>query len=187
ILLSFDAPKKAAEGNSPDVDNTMDVLAALAQELEETMVEADDCAADGDTDVDEFDCEDDDEDGLGNGHDGMLEEEVAELEESLVPVRLMLTKLRALANTIKNSSTIILPQWLERLEDLGLKVHMMPQDVSTRWNSTFDMLNFALNYRVAIDGITSNRDLNLCKYELEDDEWAVAERLRDTLEACNLS
>jgi hypothetical protein len=64
---------------------------------------------------------------------------------------------------------------------------MMPQDASTRWNSTFDMLNFALDYRVAIDGITSNRDLNLCKYKLEDDEWAVAERLCDTLEACNLS
>ena len=49
------------------------------------------------------------------------------------------------------------------------------------------MLNFALDYRVTINGITSNRDLNLHKYELEDDEWAVAERLRDTLEACDLS
>jgi hypothetical protein len=118
------------------------VLAALAQELEDTMVEADDDAADDDTDDDKLDRKDDDEDGLGNGHDGMLEEEVAELEESLVLVRLMLTKvsqfelslilsnrvpkLRALTNTIKNLSTIILPQWLEKLEDLSLKVCMMP-------------------------------------------------------------
>ncbi|KAF8150996.1 hypothetical protein B0H34DRAFT_665474, partial [Crassisporium funariophilum] len=87
---------------------------------------------------------------------------------------------------IKNSSTIILPQWLKRLEDLGLKACMMPRDVSTLWNSMFDMLNLALNYHVAIDGITSNQDLNLCKYKLEDNEWAVAERLCDTLEACNL-
>ena len=58
--------------------------------------------------------------GLSNGHDGMSEAEVAVLEESLVPIHLMLTKvskfelslilsnqmpkLRALANTIKNSS-----------------------------------------------------------------------------------
>jgi len=92
-------------------------------------------------------------------------------------------QLRALANAIKNSSTIILPQWLAKLEDLGLKVRMMPRDVSTRWNSTFDMLDFALDYRVPIDEITSNRDLNLRKYELQDNEWAVAKDLRDTLKA----
>ena len=58
---------------------------------------------------------------------------------------------------------------------------MMPRDVSTRWNSTYDMLQFALDYRVPIDKITLNRELNLRKYELQDDEWAVAETLRDTL------
>jgi hypothetical protein len=82
---------------------------------------------------------------------------------------------------MKNSSTIILPQWLKMLKDLGLSVRMMPRDVSTRWNSTFDMLNFALNYRLAIDSITSTRELNLRKYELQDDEWAIAENLRDIL------
>ena len=62
----------------------------------------------------------------------------------------------------------------------------MPRDVSTHWNSTFDMLNFAIACRTALDDLTSNRDLNLCKYELEDDEWAVAINLRGTLEACIL-
>jgi hypothetical protein len=60
---------------------------------------------------------------------------------------------------------------------------MMPRDVSTRWNSTFDMLDFALTYRVAIDEITSNRDLNLRKHELQDNEWEIAENLRDSLKA----
>lgn len=64
---------------------------------------------------------------------------------------------------------------------------MMPRDVSTRWNSTFDMLNFALDYRVPIDEITSTRDLNLRKYELRDEEWAIAQNLRDTLKVCNIS
>ena len=131
ILHSFNAPKKGAEGNSPDVDDATDVLAALVQELEDTAVEANDGAAYDDTDDNELDRENDDENGLSDGCDGMSEEEVAALEESLVPVQLMLTKvskfelslilsnqmpkLRALANTIKNSLTIILPQWLESL------------------------------------------------------------------------
>jgi hypothetical protein len=76
----------------------------------------------------------------------------------------------------------MLPQWLAKLEELGLKVWMMPCDVPTRWNSTFDMLDFAINYRTAIDAVTSNRDLNLRKYELADDEWVIAENLRNTLE-----
>jgi hypothetical protein len=54
-------------------------------------------------------------------------------------------QLRALSNTIKNSTTIILPQWLAKLEELDLNVRMMPRDVITRWNSTFDMLDFAVN------------------------------------------
>ena len=44
-------------------------------------------------DDDEVGDGDDNEDGLGNGRDGMSEEELAKLEVSLVPIRLMLTKL----------------------------------------------------------------------------------------------
>jgi len=61
---------------------------------------------------------------------------------------------------------------------------MMPRDVSTHWNSTFDLLNFPIDYRAAIDAVTSNRDFNLRKYELADEEWAIAVNLRDTLKAC---
>ena len=43
---------------------------------------------------------------------------------------------------------------------------MMPQDVLTCWNSTFNMLEFAIRYRVAIDAMTAAREFNLRKYEL---------------------
>jgi hypothetical protein len=62
----------------------------------------------------------------------------------------------------------------------------MPRDVSTRWNSTFDMIDFAVDYREAIDSITGNRDMNMRKLEMDEKEWdMIATELRDTLKVCN--
>ncbi|KAF8153395.1 hypothetical protein B0H34DRAFT_629342, partial [Crassisporium funariophilum] len=98
-------------------------------------------------------------DGLVDERGGMSEEELASLEESVKPIRLVLTKLRGVSFAIKNSSTIALPQWYKVLESLSLKPRMMPRDVSTRWNSTFDMLEFALEYRAALNTMTGDRDM----------------------------
>jgi len=58
---------------------------------------------------------------------------------------------------------------------------MMPHDVATRWNSTYDMLDFTVKYRMAIDTMTAARDLGLRNYELEQAEWKIAEDLREVL------
>jgi hypothetical protein len=57
----------------------------------------------------------------------------------------------------------------------------MPRDVATRWNSTFDMLEFALKYRSVIDKISGDKSSNLRKYEMDDDEWRIAMQLQKTL------
>lgn len=57
----------------------------------------------------------------------------------------------------------------------------MPRDVTTRWNSTYDMLEFALSFREALDMITGDREMKLRKYEMDDDEWEVANQLRAVL------
>ena len=82
---------------------------------------------------------------------------------------------------MKNSTTIILPQWFSILNDLELAEHMMPRDVSTCWNSTFDMLNFAIEHIAAINTITGDRDMKLRQYELSEDDWNFARQLRDVL------
>ena len=58
---------------------------------------------------------------------------------------------------------------------------LMPCNVATRWNSTFDMLDYALEHRKAVDTVTQWQDLGLHKYELADHEWEIVEQLQDVL------
>jgi hypothetical protein len=67
---------------------------------------------------------------------------------------------------------------------LELPERKMPRDVSTRWNSTYDMLNFAVEYQLAIDNMTGDKTTNLRKYELDDEEWKIVQQLRNTLKVC---
>ncbi len=86
-------------------------------------------------------------------------------------------QLRKISFSIINSTTLLLPQWFSTLEDLKLDERVMPRDVSTRWNSTYDMLKFAIDYRKAIDRLTGDKNLGLWQYELGDDEWEIAKQL----------
>ncbi|KAI0776430.1 hypothetical protein BC629DRAFT_1253789, partial [Irpex lacteus] len=89
------------------------------------------------------------------------EEECQELDEAVTPVKFVLVKLRKLSFAIIHSSTILLPQWHELLKRLELPDRIMPRDVRTRWNSTYAMLDFALQYREAIAEFTGSLRTNL--------------------------
>ncbi|KAG1729541.1 hypothetical protein EDD22DRAFT_788839 [Suillus occidentalis] len=96
---------------------------------------------------------DDNDDGWVDEEMLLDHEEHLELAANIRPIRLLLVKLRKLAFKIIHSTTILLPAWKEILKDLNLPQRIMPRDVSTRWNSTFDMLTFALEYQQVIDVI----------------------------------
>jgi hypothetical protein len=76
-----------------------------------------------------------------------------------------LQQLRKSAFAIKNSSTLILPKWFVVLKDLELDPKTMPRDVRTRWNSTFDMLDFAVEYREALDAIMGDHETQAIRAE----------------------
>ena len=58
-----------------------------------------------------------------------------------------------------------------------LTVHKMPCDVLIWWNSTYDMLKFAVFYREPIDKITDEHAMKLHDYELKDHKWKIVEEL----------
>ncbi|KIL55066.1 hypothetical protein M378DRAFT_57248, partial [Amanita muscaria Koide BX008] len=95
-------------------------------------------------------------------------------------------QLRKVAYAIKNSSTKLLPRWREICKENQMKVRVMPRDVTTRWNSTFEMLDFAIEYKRALDQITGERDCKLRDYELLRREWAIASELRDIFKDATL-
>ena len=89
--------------------------------------------------------------------------------------------MRKTAFAIKNSTTIILPKWFTILAEIGLGSRMMPRDVTTRWNSTFDMLDFAISYCSALDTVTADHDMKLRQFELSEEDWEMTAHLRDAL------
>jgi hypothetical protein len=62
-----------------------------------------------------------------------------------------------------------------------MRDRIMPRDVTTRWNSTYDMLKFALEYQEAIDVLTADRLNDLRMYEMSETEWTIARQLCDIL------
>jgi hypothetical protein len=89
-----------------------------------------------------------------------------------------------LAYAIKNSSTLALPEWFHILDELSLDARMMLRDVWTCWNATYDMLDFAYEYKDTINQITDRHDMKLQDYEIEPHEWDIIKQLWDVLDVC---
>ncbi|EIW63730.1 uncharacterized protein TRAVEDRAFT_76117, partial [Trametes versicolor FP-101664 SS1] len=137
------------------MDNAERVLQELAEGLE-----VDDIVP-GLEDNDDAGEDDDDLDGYVDEYGALDDLEKNDLDQDVYPVKKVLLKLRKLAQTVTHSSTILLPAWYALLDDLVLPRKAIPRDVRTRWNSTYRMLRFCLDYREAIDQMTGERKLGL--------------------------
>lgn len=172
LLKQFDLPpKKKGDKTLNALDQELYTLAEGIEEEElQTRAELED------------DEEDDNVDDIVHEWElDMDDEERKTLQADLRPIRLLLVKLRKLAYKIIHSTTIILPVWHQILKQLKLSDRIMPRDVTNRWNSTFDMLDFAIDYRKAVDKLTGDRTTQLRDFELGDSDWEIAKQLRETL------
>jgi hypothetical protein len=164
-----------------------DVILAAAGDGEEDVddaVDAEDVHDVDDVDdaEDPVDPGDDDPDDNINELDNLTEEQRKEILDDTSAVCTTVTKLRNLAFAVIHSTTLALPAWRHTCLKLGLKPQLIPRDVVTRWNSTYDMMRFALKYRKAIDEITADKSLKLRKFELDHDDWLITEDLAAVLE-----
>jgi hypothetical protein len=96
----------------------------------------------------------------------------------------LITKIHKLAFAIVYLTTIALPAWHAACVAHGQPACILPCDVKTRWNLTYDMLIVAFKYCTVIDNVTGNKSLKLCQYELDDGEWAT---IKDLLQVLKVS
>ncbi|KAE9395040.1 hypothetical protein BT96DRAFT_826824, partial [Gymnopus androsaceus JB14] len=94
--------------------------------------------------------------------------------------------IRGLSFAIIHSTTIALPAWREACTTHGLNVRLLPRDVATRWNSTYDMMKVAREYTAVVDEITGNKSLNLRKFELSDKQWDIVDDLLHIFKSATL-
>ncbi|KAL1684625.1 hypothetical protein GGG16DRAFT_40711, partial [Schizophyllum commune] len=113
----------------------------------------------------------------------MSDTEKAELRATCRPVKFMLVKLRKLAYKVINSTTKLLPAWLQCLKDHNMPESNIPRDVSTRWNSTYDVLEYVEKHRKPLKAYLAddNHTFELEAFALTAQEWRCVKDLRNVL------
>ena len=193
LVRQFDVPKPKPGDITDDPDRELRELAGDIdledQQTREALLEE---AVTGEIGVD------DNVDGWVDEMAALSQGEREVLQETLRPVKMLLVKVNIMTRTMCdayhvrqvrklafktiNSTTLLLPAWARCLEELDLEFKLIPRDVTTRWNSTYDMLRFVLDHRKAVDDYTGDRRNDLRQFELTAEEWKVVKQLCDVLE-----
>ncbi|KAJ3826914.1 hypothetical protein F5880DRAFT_1475460, partial [Lentinula raphanica] len=80
---------------------------------------------------------------------------------------------RKIAYKIINSPTLLLSKWREQLSSTDFADRTLLRDVSTRWNSTHDMLVSFLEMKEHVNAFIDHSSYKLSEYTITDEEWEV--------------
>ncbi|KAJ3819173.1 hypothetical protein F5880DRAFT_1490136, partial [Lentinula raphanica] len=84
---------------------------------------------------------------------------------------------RQISFKIIYSTTDLLPKWREHIGKTKFKGQVLPRDVATRWNSTYDMLAAFLEMKEPVTAFLDRSSHKLTDYVLDDEEWEAVEGL----------
>ncbi|PBK81823.1 hypothetical protein ARMGADRAFT_860374, partial [Armillaria gallica] len=104
-----------------------------------------------------------DTEGLVDVMAALSDEDHQKWQQDIKSIQIALAKaqLHKLSFKIIHSSTILLPQWKEILDEDKLKQKILPQDISTCQNSTFDIITAFLEYKPAVKKTTTEQENDL--------------------------
>lgn len=95
-------------------------------------------------------------------------------------------QIRKLVFKVVHSSTLLGPVWMQLCRAHNKSEQYIPQDVTTHWNSTHNMLVVSLNYRAVYDKLTANKEYGLRAFELTKKEWSLGKQLKGSIEVRTL-
>ncbi|KAF8143632.1 hypothetical protein K438DRAFT_1633225 [Mycena galopus ATCC 62051] len=100
---------------------------------------------------------------------------------SIIPSAYPFLQIRQFSFAVVNSTTKGLPAWREACAKHGMRVRVIPRDVRTRWNSVYDMLAVAIEYKAVFNDMTASRDLDYRKFDISNAEWTLVEDMLHVL------
>jgi hypothetical protein len=196
FLLPFQPPEKKKNGNTitdDESDADDDTSSELPLDLDDDDSSLPDLADASDRESLA------DDDGEEDVWDDMDEVEKADVIEQTKQAKAVISRVcpllsrlnsrtqsfqvRKFSFALVHSTTKALPAWRSACGTKNMAVRLLPRDVRTRWNSTYDMLVVAVQYKDVVNAVTADRNLPLRKYELSDSDWMIVEDMVYTLEA----
>ncbi|EJD48352.1 hATC-domain-containing protein [Auricularia subglabra TFB-10046 SS5] len=185
-----DAERRDAEGgNTEDAVEAEEPDEELDEEIEkdeefELPDYANNDGAHYEDEEDNFDAEEDFSDLLYAADDepGAEDEtvEAAQLARAAAVVGRVLSKIRKLSIKVLHSSTSLRPIWFAVVKELHLPPRSLPRDMDNRWNSTFLLVQFVLQYKLAVDAFTKSKVV-LKPFTLRQPDWTLLDQLSTLL------
>ncbi|KAL1703297.1 hypothetical protein EV121DRAFT_208359 [Schizophyllum commune] len=97
-------------------------------------------------------------------------------------------QLRKLAYKVINSTTKLLPAWKACLKEHQVPESLIPRDCSTRWDSTYDMCDYAEKHKKPLKAYLADdaHTFELDAFGLSGQEWRCVRQLRNPLKQATL-